>query len=505
MKLATSLFALSAASSLVSANGRQSVNERHKAYLERRDRVLGRQAATPAMAVPASTSSSAVAAPVTTPAPAVAAAAATTVVVVSSGSVSAVLASGTSVSGSGTISVSASVPAVTTPTVPGTDIPPLSAIVSDAPIETPLSMFTTFAAGATPPLSGAPPLPTLTTFNPANYPPLDKVPPTDSPEVIQWLSEIDLTNVPNLNQTVDGSCLSDPAFAADTTRCWWTCGGCTRSTDVSSCPTKLDWGVSYDDGPSPYTPKLVSFLHDHNITATFYVVGSRAISRPQMLQTEYMLGHEISDHTWSHPPLTTLSNEQIVAELGWTRKAIKDILGITPRYCRPPYGDIDDRVRGVMTAMGLIPVLWSGSGNDEFDTDDWKIAGGAANGTSSFAAWQNIVSTVATLATGFIVLQHDLYQQSVDLAVGYILPDALAHVPAFSLKSVIECQLLPTTQSYAELAVNVTGPNGSFVDPSGSGSAGTGSKSGAIPGVTMSGAVGFTGILAVGIALVAGW
>jgi peptidoglycan/xylan/chitin deacetylase (PgdA/CDA1 family) len=49
-----------------------------------------------------------------------------------------------------------------------------------------------------------------------------------------------------------------------------------------------------------------------------------------MVQTEYMLGHQLSVHTWAHSPLTTLTNEQIVAELGWTKKIIKDITGVTP-------------------------------------------------------------------------------------------------------------------------------------------------------------------------------
>lgn len=72
-----------------------------------------------------------------------------------------------------------------------------------------------------------------------------------------------------------------------------------------------------------------------------------------------MAGHEISVHTWSHSvslspwhfitypyvnlvlqPLTSLTTEQIVAELGWTRKAIKTVLGVTPTTMRPPYGDI---------------------------------------------------------------------------------------------------------------------------------------------------------------------
>lgn len=56
--------------------------------------------------------------------------------------------------------------------------------------------------------------------------------------------------------------------------------------------------------------------------------------------------------------LASLSNEQIVAELGWTMIAIKNVLGVTPNTFRPPYGDIDDRVRAVAKAMGLTPSMW---------------------------------------------------------------------------------------------------------------------------------------------------
>lgn len=101
--------------------------------------------------------------------------------------------------------------------------------------------------------------------------------------------------------------------------------------------------LSYDDGPSPYTPKLLEYLEAHNLKSTFFVVGSRAISRPEMLAYEHMTGHQLSVHTWSHPALTTLSNEDIVLELGWTKKVIHDITGVTPNTMRPPYGDIDDR------------------------------------------------------------------------------------------------------------------------------------------------------------------
>ena len=86
-----------------------------------------------------------------------------------------------------------------------------------------------------------------------------------------------------------------------------------------------------------------------------------------------------------------LTNEQIVAELGWTRKAIRSILGITPLVMRPPFGDIgqlfsfsylssnsfvhdnffqDDRVRAICLAMGMIPVLWTSTKDGgKFDTN----------------------------------------------------------------------------------------------------------------------------------------
>ena len=54
-----------------------------------------------------------------------------------------------------------------------------------------------------------------------------------------------------------------------------------------------------------------------------------------------------------------LTNEQIVAELGWTQKIIKDIIGVSPSTFRAPYGDLDDRVRAVAAAMGLTPIQWS--------------------------------------------------------------------------------------------------------------------------------------------------
>jgi peptidoglycan/xylan/chitin deacetylase (PgdA/CDA1 family) len=211
---------------------------------------------------------------------------------------------------------------------------------------------------------------------PAQYPALDTVPPVNSPQVQQWIKDVQQSGVaiPSISQTVLGGCSANPAAVSDQSRCWWTCGGCTRNTDIVSCPDKMTWGLTYDDGPAFYTPNLLQYLDQQNLKTTFFVVGSRALEFPALLQEEFMGQHQIAVHTWSHPYLTTLSNEQIIAELGWSKKIFKDVLGITPNMFRPPYGDIDDRVRAISLAMGLIPVMWTRvSATATFDTGGKKF------------------------------------------------------------------------------------------------------------------------------------
>ncbi|GAA6029177.1 hypothetical protein JCM8097_001638 [Rhodosporidiobolus ruineniae] len=321
----------------------------------------------------------------------------------------------------------------------------------------------TFAAGATPPVARAPTLPSIATLNPALYPALDRIPPIDSPEVKQWLSEIDLDNIPDIPPTAPGGCSNSSNAAAlseagEDGRCWWTCGGCTRASDITYCPTKADWGASFDDGPSPYTPRLLNLLEQQNLKSTFFIVGSRAISRPEMLQTEYMLGHQISIHTWAHSSLTTLTNEEIVAELGWTKKVIHDITGVTPNTMRPPYGDIDDRVRYIALQMGLRPIIWTQSGDQQFDTRDWQIGGGVVSAPDVYRNFETFLdSASSTLSTGFIVLAHDLYQQSVDLAVDYILPKVI-NEGKLTIKTIAQCLGEDPSQAYIETSDNKTLP-----------------------------------------------
>ncbi|PKY46303.1 glycoside hydrolase/deacetylase, partial [Rhizophagus irregularis] len=198
----------------------------------------------------------------------------------------------------------------------------------------------------------------------------------------------------------------------------WTCKKFTALDDIATCPKVGDWGLTYDDGPSKSTPDLLKKLNEYKIKATFFVVGSRVIENPEILKSAYNSGHNIAVHTWSHPNLTSLPNDAIVAELKWTMKAIKDVIGVTPLYMRPPYGDTDDRVRAVTHAVGLKTVLW----DPEFDSNDWALASNPPSKSVDFVLdiFETWMQKFPKMKTGFIVLEHDLYPQTVEAAVKII-------------------------------------------------------------------------------------
>ncbi|KAF9535464.1 hypothetical protein CPB83DRAFT_753571 [Crepidotus variabilis] len=378
----------------------------------------------------------------------------------SASSASSAASSAGSVTGSASAGNS-SVPSISLASTNPTAVP-LTAIVASQATTVTKPLPSTPAAGAQPTfIPGAPPLPDISTLAPSKYPPLDQPPPVDSPEVKEWIAEVARTGIviPDISPTVDGGCPANAAAAADKNRCWWTCTGCTRSTDITSCPTAMDWGLTYDDGPGFYTPNLLEYLDSQKLKSTFFVVGSRVVQFPRTLQYEYMSQHQIAVHTWSHRPLTEQSNVQIIAELGWSRKVIKDVLGVTPNAMRPPFGDIDDRVRAISVAMGLTPVIWTRlSPQVTFDTDDFNIHNGQTSVYKVLQNWKNILGNVSTINTGFVVLEHDLFQESVEVATGYILPDALAHNPPFSIKPVSQCVGRSLSDAYIETNNNQTHP-----------------------------------------------
>jgi hypothetical protein len=110
-------------------------------------------------------------------------------------------------------------------------------------------------------------------------------------------------------------------------------------------------------------------------------------------------------------------------------------------------------------AMGLTPVMWTRiSALATFDTDDFNIHGGASSVQKVLSNWNTILTNVSSRNDGFITLQHDLFEQAVQTATGYILPDAIAHQPAFGIKPVIQCLHRGVGDAYIETNNNKTFP-----------------------------------------------
>ncbi|KAG8741471.1 chitin deacetylase [Ceratobasidium sp. 414] len=389
------------------------------------------------------------------------------------------------------------------------NIPPLESIGPALPSEPPVPLRATPTAGSKAPVDGAPALPAAT-LNVASYPAFMGAPDVNSPEVKQWIAEVAASgvqipdiprNLPIPTGSAQTLCQLNAAAAAKASAagtCWWSCGSCVRETDVSTCPDKMTWGLTFDDGPSPYTPKVLNYLEDKKIKATFYVIGSNVVDKPATLQATYLAGHEIALHTWSHRALTTLSNQEIIAELGWNRKAIKDVTGISPKTMRPPYGDIDDRVRAICKAMNLVPVLWTTQGELQYDSNDWRVNDGSASGPKLLSDFNSLLDRASSLSTGFVSLQHDLYAQTVNMAVGYFLPAGVSHNPPFKLQSVNQCLKKPLSDAYLETSSSSSGGNSTGSGASGTASrtsaSGTATPSNGSPNGAIPMSVGFAGV-----------
>ncbi|CAO3596032.1 unnamed protein product [Absidia cylindrospora] len=258
-------------------------------------------------------------------------------------------------------------------------------------------------------ISGAP------TYVPQNnFPWKNKYPtPLSVPEIKpEWAKLVKNDTVPQAPVNVkgpDGSLLP-PAPGANDTYCHWSFYQCLKPTDIASCQ-KGNWAATYDDGPSPYSSKLYDYLKENNIKATFFVIGGQVVQYPDLLKRLYDDGHEIALHTWSHQLLTSQTNEEIIAELKWTELAVKEVIGVSPRLMRPPYGDIDDRVREVLRQLGFIPVIWSA------DTTDWKLASGAIDVATIENTVKGWAANASTATQGGISLEHDITEKGVEIAI----------------------------------------------------------------------------------------
>ena len=118
--------------------------------------------------------------------------------------------------------------------------------------------------------------------------------------------------------------------------------------------------LTFDDGPYPgYTERILEILREKDVRATFFVIGVHVEKRPELARLIVKEGHEIANHTYSHPNLTRLGKKEVLEELGRTRRLITDKTGIDSGYFRPPGGRINRRIFRLARENGYEPVLWT--------------------------------------------------------------------------------------------------------------------------------------------------
>ena len=181
--------------------------------------------------------------------------------------------------------------------------------------------------------------------------------------------------------------------------------------------------MTFDDGPSDkLTPRLLNLLAAHHIKATFFVIGQNVVEHPEIVQRAAREGHEIGNHSWSHPNLGKMSDEGVRRELQKTEDAIKSATGARPTLLRPPYGSISARQKKwIHDEFGYQIILW------DVDPLDWKRPGPAV-------VCNRIIKETRA---GSIVLSHDIHPGTIEA-----MPSTFDQLEAKGFKFVTVSELI---------------------------------------------------------------
>ncbi|MEW9698618.1 polysaccharide deacetylase family protein [Paenibacillus sp. SI8] len=133
-----------------------------------------------------------------------------------------------------------------------------------------------------------------------------------------------------------------------------------------SLKSKKMAALTFDDGPDKkYTDKVLDILRDYKVKGTFFILGEKTRQYPGVVKRINQDGHALGNHSWNHPNLSKLSQQELRQEIKKTDEAIREVTGFAPMLLRPPYGAASDQVKKEITASGHTLALWS------IDTLDW--------------------------------------------------------------------------------------------------------------------------------------
>jgi len=154
---------------------------------------------------------------------------------------------------------------------------------------------------------------------------------------------------------------------------------------------RRDVALTFDDGPGPYTTRILSVLRRTHTPATFFAVGQWALSNPGLVRAEVRGGNEIGDHTQTHAFMSALGASAQRAQIVEAARAIERAGGPAPHLWRPPYGAFNSTTLAILRSLRMLNVLWT------VDTDDWARPGAA----------RIAVAAIDGARPGAIILMHD--------------------------------------------------------------------------------------------------
>ncbi|KAF9128661.1 hypothetical protein BG015_004309 [Linnemannia schmuckeri] len=201
---------------------------------------------------------------------------------------------------------------------------------------------------------------------------------------------------------------------------------------ISRCTIPGTIAITFDDGPFLYTNGLLDILKSRSVKATFFFNGNtygRIEDFAASVKRAYQDGHQVASHTWDHKDLTSLSPNEIVAEMTQLEDAFRRIIGVRPTYMRPPFGSLSAPVLDILGQRNYTAVLWSQ------DTQDWAHPN---DFDASYKLYETLFNNTETLEQpGHIVLQHEVNQVTA-LQVALMAID-LALVKGYKVVTVGEC------------------------------------------------------------------
>lgn len=157
--------------------------------------------------------------------------------------------------------------------------------------------------------------------------------------------------------------------------------------------------LTFDDGPhNIYTEKLLDGLKERNVRATFFLMGENIEGNEDLVMRMQEEGHLIGNHSYTHNKMTNQKTEVVCEEIARTGELIKNIVGSTPQYLRPPYGDWNDDLE---CQLDLITVFWT------VDSQDWKLKNKR----------KIVRQVVKNTEEDSIILMHDIFPYSVEAAL----------------------------------------------------------------------------------------